>query len=68
MTERLDKYGDFMNEMAGHASEVIRGGFNQVFEVTTKEDMTPVTPIDRVVDYMVANGVKKIFSWAWLHG
>lgn len=61
MTERLDKYGDFMNEMAGHASEVIRGGFNQVFEVTTKEDMTPVTPIDRVVDYMVANAVKKYF-------
>ena len=61
MGERLDKYGFFMKDIADRSGEVIRGGFGQVFEVAIKDDMTPVTPIDRIVDYMVANGVKESF-------
>lgn len=58
---RLDKYGDFMEKTALRAAEVIRGGFNAPIDVTCKEDGTPVTPVDKVVDYMVLNSIRATF-------
>ena len=60
-TERLDKYGSYMQNIALQAGEIIRSGFNQQLDVTMKSDNTPVTPVDKVIDYLVAKSIEENF-------
>jgi fructose-1,6-bisphosphatase/inositol monophosphatase family enzyme len=59
--ERLDQYGPFLQTTANKATELIRSCFDAPLEVSYKEDGTPVTPIDKVVDYMVLSSVQSTF-------
>ena len=59
--ERLNMYGNYMQGIADQAGDIIRSGFDQDLDVTIKDDNTLVTPIDKVVDYLVSNSVKKYF-------
>lgn len=60
-TERLDKYGNYMQNIARQAGEIIRSGFDQPLDITIKNDNTPVTPIDKVVDYLISKSIEENF-------
>lgn len=60
-TERLDTYGYFMHDIARHAGDIIRSGFDTSLDVTIKDDGTPVTLIDRDIDRMVLSGIQENF-------
>ncbi len=59
--ERLDQYGSFLQTTANKASELIRSSFDNPIEVSFKEDGTPVTAIDKAIDYMVLSSVQSTF-------
>jgi fructose-1,6-bisphosphatase/inositol monophosphatase family enzyme len=60
-SERLDKYGYFMHDIARKSGEFIRDGFDASLNVTFKSDNTPVTQIDKAVDHMVMDDIQRNF-------
>ncbi len=60
-SERLDTYGPFMKNIAYKAGEIIRAGFDKEYDIAIKADDTPVTPIDKTIDLLVANSIHEAF-------
>lgn len=59
--DRLDTYGPFMMNTAYKAGEIIRAGFDKEYDIAIKADDTPVTPIDKTIDFLVANTIQETF-------